>query len=123
MSYNAVQQLIGAGARIEAERRCLCIGIAVNRFQLRHGKNPAASDELAKEFFTLPASTTVKQTITDPFDGQPMRTRIDDRGFCIYSIGPNQIDDGGQLKPGDPPNHHLPLDLGYCVPLMEPADD
>ena len=31
----------------------------------------------------------------DPFDGQPLRVRVDDRGLVIYSIGPNGVDNGG----------------------------
>lgn len=34
----------------------------------------------------------------DPFDGKPLRYRIDDKGFVIYSVGQDGKFDGG--KPG-----------------------
>ena len=32
---------------------------------------------------------------TDPFDGEPLRYRVMENGYIVYSIGDNQRDDGG----------------------------
>ncbi len=40
----------------------------------------------------LPAAVT-----TDPFDGQPLRTKQLPEGWIVYSVGGNLVDDGGKL--------------------------
>ena len=45
------------------------------------------------ESLGLPAETT-----TDPFDGAPLRVKKTDRGWTVYSIGSNGLDDGGLLQ-------------------------
>ncbi len=41
----------------------------------------------------------VKMT-TDPFTGKPLIYRVEGKGFILYSVGQNGIDDGGQRKVG-----------------------
>jgi hypothetical protein len=33
----------------------------------------------------------------DPYDGQPLRIKRNERGWLVYSVGPNLRDDGGEL--------------------------
>lgn len=69
---------LAAGRYVARQRiRDVCLGILKQR--LRTGVFP---DSLASP----PA---------DPFDGRPLRYRKTDRGFVLYSIGPNLKDDGG----------------------------
>lgn len=35
---------------------------------------------------------------SDPFTGDPLRMRSDERGIVIWSIGPNGKDDGGRIQ-------------------------
>ena len=61
------------------------LGVQACRQHLRTGRYPASLDG----FGALPEETT------DPFTGQPFHYRVTDRGFVIYSTGPDGRDDGG----------------------------
>jgi hypothetical protein len=65
--------------------------LAVERFRLAHGKLPEKLDELVPQF--LPA---VPQ---DPFDGQPLRYRRLEKGYVIYSVDRDGMDNGGRERP------------------------
>jgi hypothetical protein len=41
----------------------------------------------------LPAEATI-----DPFDGEPLRMKKSPRGWMVYSVGRNGVDDGGQFE-------------------------
>jgi hypothetical protein len=54
---------------------------------------PAAGDSVPPlGDLGLPAETT-----TDPFDGKPLRVKKSPRGWTVYSVGGNGVDDGGQF--------------------------
>jgi len=38
------------------------------------------------------------QNIQDPFSGQPLRYKTQGQGFILYSVGPDQKDNGGSPK-------------------------
>ena len=61
------------------------IAVAVEEFRQKNRRWPAALAELG-DGFTIPI---------DPFDGSPMRYRILEDRVVIYSVGPDQKDDGG----------------------------
>jgi hypothetical protein len=44
----------------------------------------------------LPAEETV-----DPFTGQPLIVKRTDRGWVVYSVGLNEVDDGGEFEKGE----------------------
>jgi len=53
----------------------------------------------------------------DPFDGQPLRFKPLDKGYVIYSVGPDLTDDGGrewQRRPKGATND-LPYDITFIV--------
>lgn len=62
--------------------------LAVMRYQRQHGRWPESLDELVGNF--------LEGVPTDPFDGQPLRYRLREEGFVIYSVGVDGVDDGGQ---------------------------
>ncbi len=64
--------------------------LAVERYRLSHGQLPAHFSDLVPVY--LP------QVPQDPFDGGPLRYRRLEPGFIVYSIGPNQADDGGKQR-------------------------
>jgi hypothetical protein len=80
------QGVFQARARLQAQRRAATAAVAVERFRLRHGRLPAKLKELVPEF--------LGGVPVDPFDGQPLRYRVEADGFTIYSVGTNQADDG-----------------------------
>jgi len=66
--------------------------IALHRWEIAHGKFPATLQDLVPQF--LPTSPL------DPFDGQPLRYRLNEDGtFLLYSIGHNGKDDDGNAAP------------------------
>lgn len=107
----AVEQVATAGARAESLRRCACIGVAMRRHKLQHGKMPGALEELTADVFELPEGLSVMEVLTDPFDEKPLRLKVDGDAVTIYSVGPNLIDDGGDCEE----QRQRALDLGFRV--------
>lgn len=72
----------------EAKKQLAAQAIALKRCQLKYGKYPPDLTTLVPEF--LP------EVLRDPFDGQPLRYRLNPDGtFVLYSIGCDGKDDGG----------------------------
>ena len=72
----------------ETMKRLSVAAIALKRFQLRHGNYPEALGQLVPEFLSA--------VPLDPVDDQPLRYRRNADGtFVLYSVGPNNKDDGG----------------------------
>ncbi len=82
--------------RAIARRDSARTAVAIERYRLQHGAPPKALDALAPEL--LP------EVPLDPFDGKPLRYRVDEDGYRIYSVGLDGIDQGGQTSAelGDP---------------------
>jgi hypothetical protein len=65
------------------------IACALERCHLAHGKYPETLDALAPQF--------IEKIPHDIIGGQPLHyRRTDDGKFLLYSVGWNEIDDGGQ---------------------------
>ncbi len=78
--------------RTQAMRRMRILKIELLKYRLTHGTFP---DDL-KQFDVM--------TVTDPFDGKPLRYRREGAGFRLWSVGENLKDDGGQTRVGDNKN-------------------
>jgi hypothetical protein len=74
-------------ARAEARRETARLGLAAEKYRLRHGKFPAQLDDLAPDFIPV--------IPLDSFDGKPMKMKRTEHGLILYSVGPNLVDDGG----------------------------
>ena len=72
---------------ITAQLQCTRLGLAAERFRLKEGRLPESLDELVPDY--------IDSVPTDPFDGQPMRLAVTEKGIVIYSIGEDLVDDGG----------------------------
>jgi hypothetical protein len=67
--------------------------IAVQRYRLRNDRLPDSLDNLVPDYLeTVPL---------DPFDGKELKYKKLEPGYIIYSIGDDQIDDGGKEQPED----------------------
>jgi hypothetical protein len=73
-----------------ANRSNARVAIAVETYRLQNGKLPAALSELVPAF--LPALPL------DPFTGKPLHYRLIPRGYLLYSVGADQVDNGGFAK-------------------------
>jgi hypothetical protein len=66
------------------------VACALERYRLAHGGYPEKLDALAPQF--------IAQLPHDVINGQPLKyRRTDDGQFVLYSVGWNEIDDGGQV--------------------------
>jgi len=90
MSDSGLTTLARAQWRSVAEMRCAAVGIACERFRLKHGRWPEALAKLAPDY--LPAVPL------DPFDGKPLKMKSLADGVVIYSIGADGDDNGGVLR-------------------------
>jgi hypothetical protein len=75
--------------QLEAARTAL----AVQRYRLKHNKLPDSLNALVPDY--------LDSVPLDPFDGKELKYKKLDKGFVIYSIGEDQIDDGGKEQPRD----------------------
>ena len=54
---------------------------------MKHGRYPTKLAQIAPEF--------IDKVPEDPFSGKSLIYRTEGEGFIIYSVGQNQVDDGG----------------------------
>jgi ABC-type transport system involved in multi-copper enzyme maturation permease subunit len=76
-----------------AELRCAIALAAIERYRLAHGRWPESLQTL------VPAQ--LSSVAIDPYDGAPLRYRILHDGVVVYSVGPDGIDNGGNLPERD----------------------
>jgi hypothetical protein len=93
-SYTGV---LKASLRNRALLRSAAVGVAVERFRILTGSWPQSLDQIPKEILSaIPL---------DPFDGKPLRFVKRADGVTIYSIGSDEVDNGGNFpegaRPGD----------------------
>lgn len=74
--------------RTSATLRALRVVNALQRYADEHGREAGGLVDL-----NLPPEAT-----TDPFSGKPLTVRPTDRGWVVYSVGVNGIDDGGNFE-------------------------
>jgi hypothetical protein len=73
---------------LEARKRCGLAAIQVERYRLVHkGELPKGLDVFETAFSP--------DLLKDPFDGKPLRFRATEKGYVVYSVGPDLKDDGG----------------------------
>jgi hypothetical protein len=73
--------------RNEAQRRLRRTQVALLCYRGREGHFPTALAVLSPS------------ALSDPYTGQPLHYHRTERGFLLYSVGTNLIDDGGNAKP------------------------
>jgi len=78
--------------------------VAVERYRLAMGRLPEQLSDLVPRYMEAIPS--------DPFDGLPLRYKVLENGYIVYSIGQNETDDGGTERPEkryrqEQPNHDI----------------
>jgi hypothetical protein len=109
--------------RIQTNLRCALVGIAAERYRIQHARWPATIADLV-------ADGLLKAVPIDPYDAQPLRCKRLPDGFVVYSVGPDGVDNGGNI------NRERAMDVGTDqgfrlwevparrqAPLPSPADD
>ncbi|HUU86100.1 MAG TPA: hypothetical protein VM243_21595 [Phycisphaerae bacterium] len=64
------------------------VTVALSAYRHDHGEYPASLDELVDEY--------LDRMPLDPYVDEPLHYRRDGEGFVLYSVGSNQVDDGGR---------------------------
>ena len=91
-------------SRLEAQRRCAVTALAVERHRLAHkGALPAQLSELGSA------------TLDDPFTGQPLQFKKTERGYVVYSFGPDRKDNDAQLEAPKSGSADRQADIGFRV--------
>jgi hypothetical protein len=81
--------------------------IAIREFEQAEHRPPTSLQELVPKY--------MPDIPLDPFDGAPLRYHIRPDGkWIVYSVGPNQIDEGGEQTKGDPRNYTDSGDVVFC---------
>ena len=94
--------------RIGAHLECVRTSLVAERFRLITGRLPNSLTELVPDY--------LEAVPTDPFDGQPLRMAVKESGIVIYSIGMDEIDNGGIVARNKDWKH--PPDTGFrLLPL------
>jgi hypothetical protein len=88
----AVEKVIDACRRSHAQLRCAIVAVAAERFRRDRGRWPESADGLVK-------AGLLKAVPADPYDFQPLRLKRLPDGLAVYTVGPDQADDGGALDP------------------------
>ena len=73
--------------KCNAQLRTARTALAVEQFRQEQGRLPKTLDELVPKYLDV--------VPPDPIDGKPIRYRLLDKGYVVYSIGRDEIDDGG----------------------------
>jgi hypothetical protein len=103
----ALYHVSGWHLRKHALLRCTIVCLASERYRRAHGRWPdTLTDLLPAELSAVPL---------DPFDGQPLRYVKAGDGITVYSVGPDQTDDGGTLVDESQPNKPG-TDIGVHIP-------
>jgi hypothetical protein len=78
--------------RSDARLRLALVAFALRRYRLEHGTDALRLNALVPEY--------LGQVPVDPYSGEPMRYRLEPtKGYQLYSVGPDRIDDDGKPFP------------------------
>lgn len=80
--------------------------LAVERYRLAKGRLPERLDELVPQY--------LERVPADPFDGEPLRYSRREKGYVVYSIGPDGKDDGGAEEDPEDPRARAP-DVTFTI--------
>ncbi len=103
----ALRKVQAAADRVEQVEHNLQVAFALAAYQRDEGRYPAKLDELAPKY--LP------QVPGDIFSGKALIYKPAEKGYLLYSVGPNGQDDGGQLREANRDSD----DLVVRMPLPE----
>jgi hypothetical protein len=104
----ALEKVQSAAERCEQGQRNLHLAFALAAYHRDHGRYPAELDELAPKY--------LEKVPDDLFSGNPLTYRLEDKGYLLYSVGPNGADEDGRGYDDVPRGD----DLSVRMPVPEP---
>jgi hypothetical protein len=106
----AFDKVQGALERCEQGQRNLHLAFALAAYQRDHGQYPAKLEELTPKY--------VESIPDDLFSGNPLIYRLVDKGYLLYSVGPNGKDEDGRGNNDEPRGD----DLSVRMPAPKPVE-
>ena len=98
----AYHRRIAEHLKSNAQLRTAETALAVEQFRQANGRLPETLEELVPKYLDA--------VPPDPFDGKPLRYKLLDKGYVVYSIGQNETDDGGaEPEEGDKSTGDVPF--------------
>ena len=83
------------------------LGVAIERYRLKHNKPPVSLDLLVPDF--------IEAVPVDPYSGESLLYKQDADSVVVYSVGLNRRDDHGAIGDSDRER----LDRGLRIPLQQ----
>ncbi|MCI0684278.1 MAG: hypothetical protein L0Y71_19380 [Gemmataceae bacterium] len=87
----ALNKVGSAHVRAQTLLRAAQVGIAAERYRLKHERWPDSIDDLVK-------AGLIAAVPSDPFDGAPLRWRRMPEGMAAYSVGIDKADNHGNIN-------------------------
>jgi hypothetical protein len=103
LMFPALNKFSEACRRKHAHVRCLAVALAAERYRRKHGDWPETLDRLTPDFLA--------EVPLDPYDGEPLRYRRLADGVVVYSVGRDEVDNGGTIDRVN--TIRLGTDVGY----------
>jgi hypothetical protein len=108
MSLPQIVTMQQAGDRAEQTQRNLYVTFALAAYKADHERYPMKLEALAPKYLA--------EVPGDLFSGKPLIYRPSEKGYLLYSVGVNGMDEQGRSYGDDPPGD----DLVVRMPLPEP---
>ena len=105
MMLPSVGRATVAEDRLVMNNRLVDVAFGLSAYRQETGQYPVQLEQLVPKYLA--------KIPEDLFVGKPVRYRRQAQGYLLYSVGPNQKDDGGQWE-----NQELD-DIGFQVPLPQ----
>ncbi len=92
--------------RVDAQVDCTRVALGIERYRLAKGSLPKELTDLVPQY--------IDKVPIDPFDGKPVRYKLTEPGYIVYSIGEDGTDEGG-LEMGRRKDRSDPYDWPVIV--------
>ncbi|HSH96579.1 MAG TPA: hypothetical protein VK968_20695 [Roseimicrobium sp.] len=90
-AYITMQKVFRMAIEGRARMECTRTALAIERYRLAHqGNLPESLKQMVPDYLA--------EAPLDPMDNQPLRFKRLERGYVVYSIGADGVDDGGKER-------------------------
>ncbi len=87
---SGLEKIVQIDLRVAAEADCTRVALGIERYRLAKGSLPKVLDDLVPQY--------IDKVPIDPFDGKPLRYKLTEPGYIVYTIGEDGTDEGGLEK-------------------------
>jgi len=106
LSMPSLEQIGPIDMRIAAQVDCTRVALAIERYRLAKGSLPRELADLVPQY--------IDKVPINPLDRKPLRYKLTEPGYIVYSIGYDGTDEGG-LEKGKRKDHSDPYDWPFIV--------